>query len=320
MRSHAALAIALVVLLVAAPGLADQTTAQQTAEPPGVVMEVAVFQNGDARWNVTTTVPIRNESDARAFDRLAEDFRSGEAGFSPDIFETVAESASDRTNRTMAIRDVDYETAVVNESGNRTGTLSLSFTWTNFANVSNETIAVGDAFGASGFDSLSANQRLLIRPPPGYGIDSVSPSTQITNGVARWDGPRTFDAGEPAITYEAQPSVLPLEPDPTLLAAGGAVAVVVLATAGYLLLRRRRPTGPAPTPAEDASSVEGDGGSEAATPGGAETAAEGAAPEGRRPASSRSRTARSNRPTTSTPNSSATRSASSACSGRTAAG
>ena len=50
---------------------------------------------------------------------------------------------------------------------------------------------------------LATNQTLLIEPPADYSPLRANPSTEIVNGGLQWQGPQTFDRGEPTVVFEA---------------------------------------------------------------------------------------------------------------------
>ncbi|MFB6199137.1 MAG: helix-turn-helix transcriptional regulator, partial [Halobacteriaceae archaeon] len=136
---------------------------------------------------------------SEVFNSLASDYTDGESvGPTPTPFKALAQRASERTNRSMEIQDIQRSTSVVNGS-NGTGLLVLKFQWTNFARVENGTLHVGDVFGSPW--NLAKNQRLIIQPPTGYSVNSVQPSTAVNDGVLEWTGPQSFAQYEPSVTY-----------------------------------------------------------------------------------------------------------------------
>jgi hypothetical protein len=224
MRRAALLAtvVCLVALAAGGAGGATQPPAQQSlhgqqsldtqqfsAGPTqdGVDITVQIQPDGDARWNVSTSYVLRTENDTRAFQRLAEQFKAQEtdSAFSVDVFRAVVPEVSESVNRSMAIRNVQRRATTIEGANNSTGVLSLQFTWTNFSQVTNETVVV-DAFTGSWFGSLQSGQTLTIRPPEGYDTQSVQPGpSSITDGAYRWQGPRSFSEGQPTATFTAAP-------------------------------------------------------------------------------------------------------------------
>jgi len=168
-------------------------------EPRPVTMRVSLEADGDARWTVTTTFPVRTDNESAAFDDLASDFENGELSLGYDTFQLAAVEATEATGREMELRSV-------NRSSSRTGTrgtVTLAFTWSNFARTDGDRLSVGDAFNTSDgtwLPRLNDRQTLVVEPPSGYGVVSA-PQVGIFNGAARWEGPYRFDGREPWIVY-----------------------------------------------------------------------------------------------------------------------
>ncbi|MFB6172734.1 MAG: helix-turn-helix transcriptional regulator [Haloarculaceae archaeon] len=256
-RSALAFALLLGLLVAVGSPVAPASGASQsggvarTSAPP-VEMTVALQPDGDAVWNVTTTVAVESERDREAFDDLAAAFRRGEApGPSADLFRRAAAAAGSATGREMRVRDVN-RTAVQH---NETGRLTLRFTWTNFARTPGDRIVVGDAFNTTNgtwLPGLTDGQTLVVEPPRGYNVESASIGPR--NGVLRWEGPTTFEPDAPSVTY--QRSGLPGTETPPGFELGnlsligvGLVALAVVVIAAYLWRRRGAGDEPGPGPA-----------------------------------------------------------------------
>ncbi|MEF8852270.1 MAG: hypothetical protein V5A44_09530 [Haloarculaceae archaeon] len=191
------------------PATATPTTVDRSTLPPSVVTwRVQLRPNGNARWTVSATVPIRDANDAAAFDDLAASFDDVENPLALDFFRAAATEASAATGREMGITDVSRSAG--RENG--TGTLAVSFRWSNFARVRGDRLSVGDGFNTTGgtwLPALTERQTLVIVPPTGYGVTSA-PSVGITDGAARWEGPYNFSGREPWVVYSgAAPTTMP---------------------------------------------------------------------------------------------------------------
>lgn len=206
MRIRAVLLAILALTTIVAGLQAGVGTAATPTEDTRVLMTVDVQETGDAIWTVTVRYELRSANETAAFDALAADFEANRTDDGPQLetFRAFVSRAAERVNRTMAVTDVDRQSEIQNrsaatENGTAVGLLSLEFRWTNFATLENETIAVGNAFGPSW--NIEEGQVLEIRPPEGYSVDTVRPSTAVENGIIRWEGPRTFGADHPSIRY-----------------------------------------------------------------------------------------------------------------------
>ena len=268
--------LALVVTPAPAAAQSDGTSLEGT-----VTFDVHVRSDGDARWNVSTAFDLETANDSAAFDRVAAEFENGgggAGGFDVAVAERMVAAATERTNRSMAVSGVE-RTAVVHGSGNNsTGVLALEFTWSNFSELGNDTLTVGDVFGPW---TLGPDQRLRVHGPEGYGLNDASPApATLEDGTATWAGEREFEAGHPSLTFTraADPTTTPSEPTGGGLDLGFVAAVVGAVLLGGLLaygVARRDElfgdgdatpagTGPA-TPGDGGDGHDGDGGGEAAT-------------------------------------------------------
>ena len=236
MRSSPALPLLVLALLLAgAIGVAvGQTTPTTTpteneTNMDGVTMVVQLDQNGDARWNVTAQFPLQTENDSRAFEQLATEFENEEndVGFPIELFETVASEAASQTGREMKIANDERSSHL----GENVGTLTLSFTWTNFSRVSGNRLMIGDAFATESgtwLPQLTADQTLIVHPPAGYTPQSTS--WDVINRSLHVEGPQTFERGEPSITYSGD-GTTPTPKGPFNDASLPLILVVVLSAA-----------------------------------------------------------------------------------------
>ena len=221
----------------AATAAADGSTPQlqdRAFEREGVHFAVQLEENGDATWNVSATYDLETENDTAAFDRLAAAFKAGEAdnSFSVDVFAAAAPAVSERVGRPMEVTDARRTATTVERVNNSTGVLSLQFTWTNFAAVTNQTLTV-DGFTGDWFGDLRAGQSLSIRPPAEYDPDTVEPNTNVVGGAYQWEGPQPFQTGEPSLVFTSTPGPAGGFPVLALVAVVAAVAVAGVAAWAY---------------------------------------------------------------------------------------
>jgi len=244
------------------PSTPTPTPADRGALPPSEeTWRLQLEPDGDARWRVSVTVPIRNAEDAAAFDDVASDFGTVENPLGYEFFRRAAAEAGAETGREMAIEDVSRSTSRVNG----TGTLNVSFTWTNFARTTSDRLVVGDGFNTTHgtwLPSLHDRLTLVVVPPSGYGVTSA-PQVGIVDGAARWEGPYDFSGREPWIVYSGSaPTATPAGPTVTSTPGTGtngtdtpgggplgsllpvaALAVVAGASAAVLVVYMRREDG-----------------------------------------------------------------------------
>ncbi|MFB6223690.1 MAG: helix-turn-helix transcriptional regulator [Haloarcula sp.] len=210
------LSVALVIPLLATAATA--APAQQTAGTPMPVTENTTFSlqiqsNGDARWTITDTYALENENETETFRTLGENFADGDAEVGwLSSFQQANDAASAATGRDMQITEVTRKYEVTD----RRGALVLSFTWTDFATVDGENIIVGDAFNTTDgtwLGTLTADQRLVISPPPEYGVESAPSAVEDRKLI--FEGPRTFEPGYLSIVYTGERDVTSPSPSET---------------------------------------------------------------------------------------------------------
>jgi len=219
-------------------------------DPEVTELYVAPDPDGNARWTVSVRYNLSTSSDRAAFADYGREFEAGETdvGLDVEFFRTLAAAAGRETGREMSVRNVS-QTATVR---NGTGTLSLSFTWTNFVTDTDTGFAIRDAVlmpdDRTWLASIGPSQRLVVETPEGYQVTDTR--FGLDNGSVVIDGPHRFR--EPlSISYQ-QTSVEP-EPEPnagppwSLIGGALIVGLALVATAVYA--RRRDSADEAPSDA-----------------------------------------------------------------------
>jgi hypothetical protein len=175
-------------------------------------LHVSLRENGNARWNVTAQFVLRNENETAAFRELSSSYENGNADVGPSTatFERIAERAAAETGREMKIENVSRSGHV--DDNRSVGVLSLSFTWTNFTQIDERKIVVGDVFwlgSETWLPGLNEDQTLVFAAPDTHQITSASPSNaHLSDGrVLRYEGPQTFGSGDFAVTYSPKNTV-----------------------------------------------------------------------------------------------------------------
>ena len=249
---------------------ASATATEFERADPGLVVTVQLRADGDARWHITHRFVVNGTNETRAFERFADDVRSGDRdlGVGSETFARFADAASETTDREMEVRDANWTESTVE---NGTGTVTYSFTWTNFGRVDDESLFVGDAFRSpdgTWFPRLYDGQRLVIRPPEGLNIVRTPPDKGLDQRALVWDGYREFEPGylsvvleRPGTTTTTTPSVNtstgePVTPDDSfLLGVGFALLLVFVGAGSYFFARwqTQQDDGDGPTGVPEAS-------------------------------------------------------------------
>jgi hypothetical protein len=260
----------------AGPGAADEPLSQTTTpngttsepvnasavQPVNSTMTVAIQPNGDARWRVSTTFDLRSEEDVASFQSLANAFENGESpGLGFSAFKRGAASANAASERQMSIGEPLRTSSRPSEvPGN--ASLTLSFTWSNFAQSDNGTVEVGDAFDTEPLwlKTLGPNQKLRLRPPDGWDIVE-SPGVPLRDRALVWEGPTEFDGTDIFATFgsggtgNGENGNGNGEDDDSaglLVLVGGGLVVLIAGVVAFLLLRQSEEDETGPTPSAEA--------------------------------------------------------------------
>ncbi len=206
-RSHA-LSLGLVVVIVAgvvvppvaATGSAGGLSLQENVDPDLVNLNVHVQEDGTATWEIEYFVRLSTENETRAFEDLMADVEANSSAYVDRFAERMnatVSSAEESTGREMSASDFGVS-AEIRTLGNQYGVLTYTFTWNNFATVSNGEITAGDAL--EGF-FLDQETTLQFTWPDGYEVASIDPEpTETRSNTAVYRGPLDFSTGEPSIT------------------------------------------------------------------------------------------------------------------------
>jgi len=126
--------------------------------PETTQIDIRLNANGDAAWTITTRLDATTEEEKAAFSDLANQYESGQK--TPpwlDRVRAAAAASSDASGRQMNVTDERF-TSDVNSS-----TMTLRFTWTNFARDQGDHMVIDDAFNTTRgtwLDGLTENQEL----------------------------------------------------------------------------------------------------------------------------------------------------------------
>ena len=223
------------------PASADQTTATpaEPMEPGTTSITIELKPGGDATWRITTRIDATSEEDREAFREMVNQYESGQK--TPPWLDTAraaADAAEEATGRPMNITD-DRISSDVNAT-----TVSLRFTWTNFARGDGDHMVVDDSFNTTRgtwLDGLTENQELTIELPNGYGVVSAPKGAIVQNARIHWQGPAQFEPGYMRVVYsgDADPGPTPGTGDTNGLLLGGffVLGLGILAVGAYVISR-----------------------------------------------------------------------------------
>jgi uncharacterized membrane protein len=270
-----------VAVLAGVPLTSAQST--PTEESRETTLIVALEDDGDARWTVETRLPLSGPNETQGFRELGTRYVDGEvqSATAPETFRRIATQVGEETGRQMAIENASRSWRIVNDTSevpgttaeatvtetttvdttpaettatetalNRTGVLSFSFTWTNFARTEENQVVVGDAFQTSDrwLPGLRAGQTLILRAPENHSITSAS--VGHTRETVRWKGPTSFDGSALQATFTSTNGTRtspagPADPELPISLEGllAIVAAILLAGVAYGVARRSARSG-----------------------------------------------------------------------------
>lgn len=196
-----------VCLLVAASAFAG--VLYQTGDVPAdqTVTRLDIDADGDATFVLEVRTALDTDEEREAFEAFAQEVESDPTAAASDFrasVESLVGRARTETGREMSVSNFTAETRVEPLPQER-GVVEYSFEWEGFA----ETEEGGDVLRAGDVLSgyiLSEGDALVFRPPDGYGVSSVEPTPDSTDGVVRWGGPRGFADDQPRVVFAPEPT------------------------------------------------------------------------------------------------------------------
>ncbi|MDW7777009.1 MAG: LPXTG cell wall anchor domain-containing protein [Methanosarcinales archaeon] len=131
----------------------------------------------------------------------------------------VVSQAGVATSRPMTASDFDVLVSVQNTATGNYGIVRSSFKWSHLAEVSGSSIKLGDVF--FGGQYISNDDTFIVKIPDGYKLSEATPEPDVRRkDELIWNGPRTFNSGEPTVTFAKGTSWLVIAGILVILGAG----------------------------------------------------------------------------------------------------
>ncbi|AGB31614.1 membrane protein [Natrinema pellirubrum DSM 15624] len=214
---------------------------QETREFDNTTFEIRVHENGSATWTFRYEQRFTDDENATRtqenFEDFAEEFRANETG----LYDRFTNQSRELTQAGMQesgreMEATNFRRSVrVEDQFTPTGVVEMSFTWTNFADVQDDRLVVGDVFDGV---PLSAEQAIVIEAGGDLTFRSIEPDdAQYAGGSltdaesVRWSGKREFIDGRPRVVFD-RPDSAAIGDGNTGLLGGNLVPILV----GVLLL------------------------------------------------------------------------------------
>ncbi|MFP9191113.1 helix-turn-helix transcriptional regulator [Natronosalvus vescus] len=186
-------------------------SATSTGNFDSTTFTITVHEDGSATWTFRYErdfVGNDSEEEEEAFEDAFEDFESEETELYTrfiDQAESLVSIGTAETDREMEATNFN-RSAAVEQRLNRIGVVEMSFTWTNFAQVEDDEIIVGDVF--DGAFNIASDQDLVIESDSGLTFSQMQPDGEF-NGASlegsssiTWQGPFQFLDGQPRVVLE----------------------------------------------------------------------------------------------------------------------
>ncbi|GGN89188.1 helix-turn-helix transcriptional regulator [Haloarcula pellucida] len=208
--------------LAAGPALGSQpSTLVQT--PDGfeeTTFRVTVYENGSATWAIEHQTPLTNETEEQRFEDFARNFERNETALYVNFVEQaglLTQYGANETGRQMDARN--FRRSAAANPVQSTGTVRMAFLWTNFANVSDGRVVVGDVFEGGFY--IAQSQSLVFERGPSLAFAQVRPTPDARSqpdSLARsesvsWVGERSFGDRRPYVELGQRSAVF--DGDPT---------------------------------------------------------------------------------------------------------
>lgn len=171
-------------------------------DPDDVILRANVTETGTAHWQVEYRTRLDDENSTQAFEDLRGKIEQNSTvyreRFANRMRRTVAD-AENTTGRDMAVRNVTVD-ATREQLPQEYGVVTYRFTWTNFANVNDSHIRVGDALTGLFLDDETT---LVVSWPHGVRASHSSPHPDDrSDNTVIWRGPMDFGDGEPSVNLD----------------------------------------------------------------------------------------------------------------------
>ena len=195
MISNRAIATVLAGLVMCSLAAAPVAGAQESETEPSLVVEVD--ESGDAMVTLTMTYDLDSDEEADAFESLEGDEEAQTDTL--DRFEgnmqSVADTASDRTDRSMTVTG---ERVAVERQGD-VGVLMMTVEWTYLAAVDGDGLVLTEPF-ASGYD---LDRSLTVVTPDSYAVTEATPTPDDdADDTATWAAGTDLDGFEVVLSAD----------------------------------------------------------------------------------------------------------------------
>ncbi len=222
------------------PALEPPVLAPDQPTPDETETHVELAADGTATWEISLRTRLTTTADVERYEQFQQRFKSNRSRYLDPIATHVMTvvTATNRTHdRSMSVQNLSATTAISPDGD--WGVMTVQFTWDGVGRPAGDRIFFGDVFEAY---TLAVNDTMTVTIPENATITGViPPPDDRTDQTVTWDGPTTFDPGEPAVQFRVFDGAGAGSTLPRGLA-GVAIVLFGLALFGaYWYTRRRAP-------------------------------------------------------------------------------
>ncbi|WP_224268858.1 helix-turn-helix transcriptional regulator [Haloprofundus salinisoli] len=174
-------------------------------------VRIVVHEDGSARWTFHYEQTLANETERENFETFATEFNNSQTplynGFKSES-QSLVKSGSNSTERPMNAQNHSRQAYVTDSLGNTIGVVEMSFVWTNFAQIDENSgaVTVGDVFEGGLY--ISENQSLVVESGENLEFKNVTPAAMQSNTSSlpasdsvTWMGEKRFTDNRPQIVF-----------------------------------------------------------------------------------------------------------------------
>jgi len=213
----AGVAALLVLTSVAAMPVGADQHSPRVQTPDGfdeTTFRVTVHENGSATWAIEHRTPLENETEQQRFEDFAAEFEANETELYVNFVDQaglLTQYGTNATGREMTAKN--FQRSAAADPVQSTGTVRMSFLWSNFARVEGDRVVVSDVFEGGFY--VGSSQSLVFERGPSLAFaevtptpDSMSQPDSLGQSVSvTYNGEQSFDDRRPYVEYAPRSAV-----------------------------------------------------------------------------------------------------------------
>ncbi|MFB6282661.1 MAG: helix-turn-helix transcriptional regulator, partial [Halobacteria archaeon] len=234
---------ALVLVLILFSSVSASAAIVDT-EPKNIKYVIDVHPDGDATWQIKMVWRLDESYNTAGFRDFQRNWKEGNVSVFDKLQERITplvNESSTKTGREMKISNFSRDVYREKSSNGNLGVVSASFEWSNFADIENYKVEIGDVFSEGGL-FLTNGTTLAVTYGGNMSVNQTNPVPDgRSDGELTWAGRRAFGDGKPSVTFTrkgySKPgtdvgSMVPIVPIVS-------IGLLILVVVGFVVLRHR---------------------------------------------------------------------------------